>query len=274
MPRWTRARCLLWLAPILCAGCAESPMVLKGKLQSLNQQQTALSRQNQQFQDRAVALDRDNQELQASLAQSKQRVQVVEDQLKAVRDQLSGVTSQLAQSRDEKKATENKVQALTASLQRQGSVTITPNNSLRQSLPAINIPEVQVRADGDVVRIELPASRLFEPSGVRFRSGGSQLVSTVAAEMMRTYPEQMIGIEGHTDNQPLYGGQHRTHHEAAIARAMAVHEVLVNQLHLPASHFVVSGHGANHPVMSNTSEQGRERNRRVELVVYPDKAPR
>ena len=51
-----------WIA-MLVAGCADNAMVLKGRLSQSEQQQTAMSRQYQQLQDRANALDRDNQEM-------------------------------------------------------------------------------------------------------------------------------------------------------------------------------------------------------------------
>lgn len=258
-------------AVILVAGCADDPLVLKGQLQSANQQQAALTRQNQEAQNRAIALDKNNQELEAQLGQAQQKNRLLEDQLSAMRDQLSGVTSQLAQVRDQKQSTEAKVQALTASLRRQGGVTITPNSSLQMPLPALNIPEVNVRRDGDVVRVELPGGRLFDTASARLRPGSQQLITAVAAELLRTYPEQIIGVEGHTDNDPLFGGQFRNNHELSVARANAIYDVLVSQARIPAGHLFLAGHGPNHPVVSNATLEGKERNRRVELVVYPDR---
>ncbi len=157
---------------LLLAGCANNPMVLQGKVAQLEQQQAAASRQYQQLQDRANALDRDNQETGALLAQARQQAKVSEDQLTALRDQLRSVTAQLAQARSEKENDDKRVQTLTASMQRQGGVLISPNNSFLQTLPATNIPGVFVRRDGDVIRIELPGNSLFESGSARLRRGG------------------------------------------------------------------------------------------------------
>ena len=261
------------LAPVFITGCAENSMVMKGQFQQLQQQQLAMTRQSQEIQARAGALDRDNQELEALLAQSRQRGQVAEDQLNLVQQQLSGITSQLAQLRQDKEASDQQTQALTASMRRRHGVSITPNNSLLETLPAINLPDVQVRRDGDVIRIELPAQRLFEGESAQFRPDAVRLVTDVAAELVHSYPDQMIGVEGHTDSEPLRSGLWRNNHHLSVARAMAVYEALLTQTRLQSDQLYVAGHGGNHPVVSNAPPEGRERNRRVELVVYPERRP-
>ena len=52
---------------------------------------------------------------------------------------------------------------------------------------------------------------------------------------------------------------------------MSVYDVLVNSTRLQANQLFVTGHGSNHPIVSNATAAGKQRNRRVELVVYPDR---
>lgn len=255
-------------------GCAENAFVLKGQVDRMQQQQLALSRQAQELQSRAATLDRDNQELGALLAQSRQRVKLLEDQLSVTREQLTGVTSQLAQLREEKKTIEQKAQTLTASMQRQGSVTIQPNNSFLDSLPAVHLPNVSVRRDGDTIRIELPGQALFDDSTGQLRPGAAQTIGAVAAEIHRLYPDQLIGVEGHMDVDPLASGQWRIAQQVSLGRAAAVYDVLTAQSRLKPNQLFVVGHGANHPIVSNGDPRGRLRNRRIELVIYPEKANR
>ena len=259
------------LISVVAAGCADNAMVLKGKVGQYEQQQTAMSRQYQQLQDRATALDRDNQEIGSLLAQARQQTQNSENLLAAMRDQLRSVTAQLAQARSDKESTDKRVQALTASMQRQGGVSINPNNSFLQSLPAINMPGVFVRRDGDVIRVELPGNSLFESGSARLRPAAANLIGDVAAELVRTYPDQIVGVEGHTDTDPIAGNQWRNTHELSIARAMTVYDVLVNRTRLQGNQLFVVGHGSNHPIVSNATPEGKQRNRRVELVVYPER---
>ena len=256
---------------LVVAGCADNAMVLKDRLGRAEQQQTAMSNQYQQLQDRAIALDRNNQELHAKLAQAEQQTKISQDQLDALRDQLRSVTSQLAQTRADKDSSDNRVRALTASMQRQGGVTIEPNNSFLQTLPAVNIPNVFVRRDGDVIRIELPGSGLFESGSARLRPAVANLICNVAAEIARTYPDQIIGVEGHTDVDPVSGSQWRGHHELSVSRALSVYDVLVARTRLQGNQLFVVGHGSNRPLVSNATPEGRQRNRRVELVIYPER---
>jgi len=264
------ALCVAALALTALGGCAGNSMVMKGQLDKSRDEQVALSRQKEELQNRANRLDRDNQDLVNQITQSKQRTKLLEDQVAVIREQLNASNTQLARLRDEKKNTEQKVQALTASLQRQTGTAITPNNSLLQTLPAINLPDVHTRRDGDVIRVELPADRLFEPGGSRLAAGANSVILTAAAEITRTYPNQVIGIEGHTDSDPVANSQWQNNHQLSIGRAFAVYEVLVSQGRLSPAQFVVVGYGGNHPIFSNATPTGKKRNARVELVIYPE----
>ena len=266
------ARCATGAALLALAGCADNPMVVSGRLNELQQQQLALSRQNQELQSRASSLDHDNQELQTALSQSRQQNKVLEDETKLVKDQLASLNAQVARIREEKKTTEQRVQTLNASLQRHGNATITPNNSFLKTLPQFNRPDIFVRRDGDVVRIELPAAALFEPGSAQLRPGAMPLLSDVALELLRDYPSQVIGIEGHTDSDLISNALWRNNHQFSISRAMMVYEVLVTQGRLSPKQLLVVGHGASHPVVSNATPAGKQRNARVELVIYPETA--
>ena len=263
-----------WLGIVLLAsgaGCAQSPMVLQGQVQTLQQQQTTLAQRNQELQSRASTLDQDNQELQTLLSQSQQQTRLLEDQVAVIREQLGGTTAQLAKLKQQPIEVEKKTEAWTASTKGQPGAKITTNSSLQNRLPAIRIPGVQVRADGDVVRIELPSGRLFQPGGARLSPDGTSMLDQVTAEIVRTYPDQMVMIEGHTDSDPLVPGRWQTSHQLSIGQAMAVYDQLAARSRLRPAQMVVMGYGPNHPVVSNGTAAGKERNRRVELVIYPER---
>lgn len=266
-----------WALLLVCGfcwapGCANNSLSLQGQVASMQQQQTALAQRNTELQNRASSLDHDNQELESLLAQARQQSKVLEDQVAAMRDQLGTATSQMARLKTEYDESSRRAETLAASVKRRPGAMITAHSSLKNQLPAINIPGVEVRADGDVVRIELPGS-IFESGSARLQAQGGPLIDQVAAEVLRSYPNQLIGIEGHTDSDTLRSNNWSSNHQLSVGRAMAVYDHLVGRAHVYPGQLFVVGHGPNHPIVSNGTVAGKQRNRRVELVVYPEQIP-
>lgn len=265
------ASALVLLGLPIVTGCANSSYALQQKTTELQQQQVALAQRTQELQSRASTLDRDNQELQTLLAQTRQQGKLYEDQLTALRDQLATATQQLAQLRDEKQLTEKQTEALMASTRRKLGATITANNSLQRNLPPLNLPGIEMRVDGDVVRVELPAARLFQPNSNLLQPVAGPLLDSVAAELARAYPDQKIGVEGHTDGDTVRT-QAGDNQQVSTARAAAVYQYLTARGQIAANRLFIVGHGATQPVVSNATAAGKARNSRVELVVYPERA--
>ena len=165
---------------------------------------------------------------------------------------------------------DKRIEAWTASAKPQAGAKITANNSLNSQLPAIDIPGILVRVDGDVVRIELPSSRLFSPGTARLLPEASPLLDTVTADIVRLYPDQIVGVEGHTDSDPADAGKWQNNHQLSIGEALAVYDYISMRSRIQPNQLFVVGHGPNHPIVSNGTVAGKERNRRVELVIYPE----
>lgn len=260
---------------VLLAGCNRGGQIAPAPaLGSAAPAQPPAVAQHQQWEQQVGGLHRDNEQLHTMVAQLQQMLQLRDEELATTREQLRTASSQLAKFRAERDEAEQKLQNLTASLQRRGAATITANSSLRASLPEISIDGVEVRVDGDVIRIELPADQLFVFNSHQLLPSATALVDRVAAEVRRTYPDQMIGVEGHTDNAPVQSPLFVHNHQLSVTRALAVFDLLSSRGYFPAEQLMLVGHGANHPVVSNATSAGRQRNRRVELVIYPDKFQR
>jgi flagellar motor protein MotB len=272
---------LLWcglLLPALFAGCQNNPFGPQGQaqLQKMQQDQQTLIAENRRLVDERVKLDRDNQEHSKLLAQSQQLVQQRENELALVQNQLREVTGQLAQVQSQKTDAENQAQALLASSRRHGGATIKANNSLRANLPQFTVPGVQARVEGDLVRISIAADQLFQSGTATLLPDAPNLIDSVAAEISRRYGDQIVGIEGHTDTNTgqwsaAGGPSMATGHQVSVSQAGAVYEQIAQRGRLRAAQMFVVGFGPNHPLYSNADPAGRAANRRVELVIYPDR---
>ncbi len=238
------------------------------------QQQTALAQQTQQYQQRAASLDRDNQELESMLAQSRQQTQLLQEQITATQTQLRDTTDRLAAVQADNDLLHNRTTALAASVQTRSQAEIRANNSLLRSLTITGMPGINVRQDGDVIRIELPGDQLFNVGSAQPKLGAEALLRTIAADLAQNYPQQLIGIEGHTDGSPMTSPQYPTDQHLAVAQAMAVYDGLTRAGGMPVRQLFVVGHGASHPLVSNGTDAGRARNRRIEVVIYPETVQR
>jgi flagellar motor protein MotB len=227
---FTRRRAALCAAVVALgglSGCANNP-AMQGQVSNLQQQTNQLAYRNQELQDRAAHLDKDNQELESLLAQTRQQNRVLEDQAAALRDQLSSATSQIARLKTDSDAAARRADAIDADLRGRTSTMPVSNSTQRTALAPISIPGLDVRADGDVVRIELPAARIFEPDTARMLPQATTMLNQVAAEVMRVYPDQIIGIEGHTDSEPITTqSRWQSNHQLSVARALAVYDQMV-----------------------------------------------
>jgi len=265
-------RWLCFLPMAAWCGCAQNSVALQSQVQSLQQQQVALAQRSTELQTRAAALDKDNQELQTMLGQSQQQSRLLEDQLVALRDQLSSATSQLAKVKQQTPPDDKRPEAWMASAKPQAGAKITANSSMKSQLPGFEVPGIESRVDGDVIRVELPSTRLFSPGTARLLPEASAMLDTVAADVVRLYPDQLVGIEGHTDNDPASAGRWNNNHQLSVGEALAVYDYLSLRSKLRPNQMFVVGHGPNHPLVSNGTAAGKERNRRVELVIYPERA--
>jgi chemotaxis protein MotB len=224
----------------------------------------------EELEQRARALDVNNRDVQARIAQIQQQNQLLDDQNNLLRQRLDETSRQLASAMDASKQSEERLQTMMASTRRRSGASITANNSYRRNLTAVTVPGLSIRQDGELVRIELPSDQLFEPTTARLRPEANALLDEVANVVLNNYSRQVIGVEAHADNSSLEGTLWRNAHQLTAAQAMAVFEQMSYRHRLLPQQLFVLGHGQNYPLASNATPVGQQRNRRVEIVVYPE----
>ncbi|GEM_PF-1060999 len=137
------------------------------------------------------------------------------------------------------------------------------------SIPIVQIPGADVFRDGEVVRIRLRTTRLFDPGKATLRPEAIPQLRRVAKALKNEYRDYVIGIEGHTDADPIRKSGWGSNHELAVERALAVFEYLSKREGIPTRRLFVAGYGPLKPIAPNTTATGKARNRRVEFVIYP-----
>ncbi|MCO6459263.1 MAG: OmpA family protein [Pirellulaceae bacterium] len=272
-------RGLLLSATVVVLGCAQNPNATNPYQTAAGQPSwnaaaqagSPLQSQLQDAQRRLAELDANNRDLHARMAQAQQEAALYRDQLALVQKRLSDTASQLQQAQASQQEIERRAETLQASLQRRGGAMITANNSVRQSLETVNIPGLDVRTEGDVIRIVVPADQLFTPGTASFLPGATVTLDRIAAAISQNYPRQRVAIEAHTDSAATTtGSQAASSHHLAASQAQGVFEQWTRRNRLPPRQLFVVAHGDNHPRVSNATPAGRAENRRLEVVVYPE----
>lgn len=113
-------------------------------------------------------------------------------------------------------------------------------------------------------------------SEVLFDSGKADLIADslnklnkVASVLKTTVSDLNVGIEGHTDNVPIKHSGWKSNWELSTARALSVLHYLEDQEDIDPKRLSATGYGEFHPVASNVNKDGRQKNRRVEIVILP-----
>lgn len=266
---------LLVTAAVLAGGCKEGPFAQTATTKPATatnvlppQASQAIASQVQDLNRRVGQLDVNNADLHRQLAQAEQSRQASQEQVSLLQKQLGEMATRLKDTQVAKAEVERQVTAIQASTRARGGATITANNSVRQSLSAVSIPGLDVRLDGEVIRIEIPGDKLFAPGTTQLQTDGYRILDEVAAAIQRTYPRQRIVVEAHTDDS--LATNPTAAHMLTTSQAQTVFQSLVQRGRLPPRQLAVLAMGENHPLVSNATPAGKAKNRRVEIVVYPD----
>jgi len=123
---------------------------------------------------------------------------------------------------------------------------------------------IDVTGDERWLQIELPSAVLFDSGGITLSEPASAIVSELA-DALKSF-NNVVQVEGFTDNIPVSGGKFSSNWELSAARASEVVKLLV-EAGVEPQRLSAVGYGEYQPVATNTTEEGRERNRRIVLMV-------
>lgn len=128
--------------------------------------------------------------------------------------------------------------------------------------------KVQVDINGQFVRLTLNGALLFNSGEAQIREEALPLVDKLG-QIVTSYGENLIDIEGHTDNVPVPAGVKFENNDVLSSyRAHAVKDYFMDNTLLSPANVRATGCGEYNPVADNTTAEGRALNRRVEIKIY------
>jgi chemotaxis protein MotB len=110
---------------------------------------------------------------------------------------------------------------------------------------------------------------LFDSGKATIKPEAENILNKVSKVLKENVPQLNVGIEGHTDNEPIMHSGWKSNWELSTARALSVLHYLVDNQGMSPERVSAIGYGEYRPVASNDTKDGRQLNRRVEIVVMP-----
>ena len=122
----------------------------------------------------------------------------------------------------------------------------------------------RLRKEQETIYLSLGSDVLFDSGKATLQPGGRTKLKELA-NILDRYPRTIVSITGNTDSR----GSDELNDRLSKERAQAVADELIADGVNPAR-IATSGVGASNPVATNASPEGRQQNRRVDIVVRPD----
>lgn len=208
------------------------------------QEIVALETARAQLGDEVAALTTDREELSARLTAERERARALEEELAARRAREAAALAELQATHDR----------LVAALQRE-----------------IAAKEVALRQAREGLTVSI-VDRVLFPSGRASLTPEGRRVMDKVARALAAIGDRRILIEGHTDDVPI-GPELRarfpSNWELSTARATEVVKYLVGEAKLSPERLTAAGRADTRPVASNAHEEGRQENRRIEIILLP-----
>lgn len=129
------------------------------------------------------------------------------------------------------------------------------------------IRDVQLTIQERGVRVSFDSRLLFQPASANLRPESLKVLDKIALRLKDIAAANLIHIEGHTDDQPIFTALYPSNWELSTARASAVVRLLIRRHGYNPAHLAAVGYADTRPVASNSTPVGRSQNRRIDIII-------
>ena len=239
-------------------------------------------------------------EANAQLAAAQTRVQSLEDQLERQNKDYAALQQSLDKSLtnagsnninisklvDQINESNQYIRHLVEVKSKSDSLNLELTNNLTRSLSKEELKEVDVQVHKGVVYISLADNMLYKSGSYEINDRAAETLSKIAKIIM-DYKDYDVLIEGNTDNVPVNTSSPqmkniRNNWDLSCLRASSVVQYLQNNYGVNPKRLTAGGRGEYNPLTDNSTEVGKQRNRRTQIIITPkldqfmdliDKAP-
>jgi chemotaxis protein MotB len=220
--------------------------------------------------------------LQADSAQLANKVSSLADHIRTLESNIADLNNQNTQlgqltAEQQSKLTASQkdllkqqqtLQQLQSLLQQQKEKSDELKNKMAEALKGFNSNELSVYQKDGKVYVSLSENLLFPSGSAVVNPKGVDALAKLAA-VLNLNPDVSVNIEGHTDSIPIHG-KYQDNWDLSTARANSIVRILVNNYKVSPQKVTATGHSYYDPIASNSTAEGRAKNRRTEIILTPN----
>lgn len=246
--------------------------------QSLGSAQEEINRNQQQIEQTVQELDAarmQNALAQEEINRNQQQIEKTELQLESARKQIVTATNELMKLEARK---QNLQEELSASQAQMATLSSIENETKRRNqIYEKFVNRLKSMIDGGQLTVSIEQGRIVInlPNNVLYKSGSAKLnpegeeALTQIAMVLSQFSDRRFQIEGHTDNKPIKSARFPSNWELSTSRALTVVHLLTDMDVVPEN-ISAAGFGEFRPRADNETEEGRQLNRRIEIIMLPN----
>ena len=169
---------------------------------------------------------------------------------------------------DEINASNKYIQHLVEAKSKSDSLNMVLTNNLTRSLSRDELRDIDIKVLKGVVYISLSDNMLYRSGSYEISDRAMATLSKIA-KIIKDYKDYDVLVEGNTDDVPISRTNIRNNWDLSALRASSVVQVLQDKFGVDPSRLSAAGRGEYNPIGDNTTDTGRERNRRTEIIITP-----
>ena len=234
--------------------CQEENKALQTNYQDTKEQLAASNTRVSSLEEQIAELRRTNAKLQTSLDKSLTNASQNNVSIEKLVDQIN--------------ESNQYIRHLVEVKSKSDSLNMVLTNNLTRSLSKEELKEVDVQVLKGVVYISLADNMLYKSGSYEINDRAAETLSKIA-KIIKDYKDYDVLIEGNTDNVPIKRENIRNNWDLSCLRASSVVQALQNDYGVDPKRLTAGGRGEYNPLQPNTTEVGKQRNRRTQIIITP-----
>ncbi|MEE1152356.1 MAG: OmpA family protein, partial [Prevotella sp.] len=260
----------------LAAGCMlMSSCALKKDLDNCRLENNTLSGKYQDAREQLASANARIQSLEEQLATARKGNDKLQGALKDMQNSLNQSLSNASSNNvnisklvDQINESNQYIRHLVDVKTKSDSLNLVLTNNLTRSLSKEELKEVDVQVLKGVVYISLADNMLYKSGSYEINDRAAETLSKIA-KIITDYKDYDVLIEGNTDDVPILRENIRNNWDLSCLRASSVVQALQNKYGVDPKRLTAGGRGEYNPLTDNSTETGKQRNRRTQIIITP-----